>query len=330
MEFTENPKVTVLMSVYNGEKYLREAIESILNQTFTDFEFIIINDGSTDSSRSIIQSYNDSRIRLIDNERNIGLTSSLNNGIDLANGEYIARMDADDISLPERFEKQIEYMDANPDIAVCGGWAYVIDKENKLLYEAKMETSKDLLFANLFLGNQLVHASAIIRASILKINKYSTKFKSAQDYNLWFRLLNSGYVITNIPFFVINYRDHSCNISNIVESEQEKYAVLAVKTGFQDILNIDTTVKKIALLRNCANDKQKIISKKEYNVLSDLLNRMKDELLKKINNLTTQEYLQKRIDDILGQLKINKKNYLQHLVYCIKENYDKKIRSAFI
>src|SRR6187397_2012165 len=104
------PLVTVLMSVYNAEKYLREAIDSILNQTYRNFEFIIINDASTDGSEAIINSYKDERIRLISNSQNLRLTASLNKGIDLAKGKYIARMDADDASLPERLQKQVTFM----------------------------------------------------------------------------------------------------------------------------------------------------------------------------------------------------------------------------
>src|SRR5580698_9685158 len=109
-----NPKVTVLMPVYNGEKYIKEALESILQQTFIDFEFLIINDGSTDNSVSIIKSFNDNRIRLIHNEKNSGLVYSLNKGIGLSNGEYIARMDCDDVSIPERLEKQVGFLNSNP------------------------------------------------------------------------------------------------------------------------------------------------------------------------------------------------------------------------
>ncbi|NHJ46179.1 MAG: glycosyltransferase family 2 protein, partial [Asgard group archaeon] len=111
-------KVTVLMSVFNGEKYLREAIDSVLHQTFTDFEFLIINDGSTDNSVEIINSYDDERIHLVHNEQNIGLAASLNKGINLARGEYIARMDCDDINHQTRLEKQVKFMDKNPDIGL--------------------------------------------------------------------------------------------------------------------------------------------------------------------------------------------------------------------
>jgi len=119
-------KVSVIMSVYNGEKFLSQAIESILSQTFIDFEFIIINDGSHDGSLDIIRSYHDQRMKLISRE-NRGLISSLNEAISLANGQYLARMDADDVSLPERLARQVSFLDNHSEIAVCGTWAEVIN-----------------------------------------------------------------------------------------------------------------------------------------------------------------------------------------------------------
>ena len=109
----ENPRVTALMSVFNGDKYLSEALESILNQTFTNFEFLIINDGSNDRTEDILKSYDDVRIRIINNDNNMGLAKSLNKGLRIARGEYIARMDADDISLPTRLARQVEFLDKN-------------------------------------------------------------------------------------------------------------------------------------------------------------------------------------------------------------------------
>ena len=110
------------MTVHNGEKHLSEAIDGILNQTFKDFEFLVIDDGSTDGSADIIQSYKDVRIRFISNGKNLSVPVSLNMGLNLARGEYIARMDCDDISLPQRLEKQVQFMDANPEVGVCGTW----------------------------------------------------------------------------------------------------------------------------------------------------------------------------------------------------------------
>src|SRR4051794_29608800 len=116
------PKVTVLLAVYNGERYLREAIDSILGQTFQDFEFLIINDGSTDSTREIILSYHDPRIRLVDNEDNIGQTRSLNRGLALAAGQFVARQDADDISEPERLASQVAFLEIHPEVVLLGTW----------------------------------------------------------------------------------------------------------------------------------------------------------------------------------------------------------------
>ncbi len=126
-----NPKVTVLMPVYNAEKYLKTAIESILKQTFSDFELLIINDGSTDGSEEIIRSFNDKRIRLFNNEQNLGIIKTLNKGLNLAKGEYIIRMDADDISLPDRLELQVKYMEENPGIGISGTQARIFGDTKK-------------------------------------------------------------------------------------------------------------------------------------------------------------------------------------------------------
>jgi glycosyltransferase involved in cell wall biosynthesis len=139
------PKVSVVMSVYNGEKYLCEAIDSILNQTFENFEFLIVNDGSTDRTLEILQSYRDPRIKVINNERNIGLTASLNKGLKIAKGEYVARMDADDVSFPHRLEQQKAFLDRNPRVAMVGSWAEVIDESGKTQETWRVLTSSHLL-----------------------------------------------------------------------------------------------------------------------------------------------------------------------------------------
>jgi glycosyltransferase involved in cell wall biosynthesis len=118
-----SPKISVVMPVYNGKEYLALAVESILRQTFADFEFIIINDGSTDNSADIAASYEDPRIKLLHNDKNLGLIPSFNRGLENSRGEYIARMDADDIAFPDRFKKQVAFLDDHPDIALCGSWA---------------------------------------------------------------------------------------------------------------------------------------------------------------------------------------------------------------
>ena len=127
------PRVTVLMPVYNAERFLREAIDSILGQSFKHFEFLIIDDGSTDASADIIASYRDSRIRFVRNRTNLGITPTLNKGIALASCELIARMDADDISHPQRLQKQFGYMKRNPECALLSSWARVISEDGKFI-----------------------------------------------------------------------------------------------------------------------------------------------------------------------------------------------------
>lgn len=201
------PKVTVLMPVYNGERFLREAIESILNQTFTDFEFLIINDGSTDRSVEIINSYKDPRIRLVHNERNIGLVPTLNKGLDLSRGQYIARMDCDDISLPDRLQKQVAYMDANSDIDICGTWFRHFGKtgESTIFLPENHEDIK----CGLLFYTPMAHPSIIIRKNKLLGNNlyYDPTYNNAEDYELWVRSLE--YLkFHNIGKTLLLYRLH--------------------------------------------------------------------------------------------------------------------------
>lgn len=217
-----NTKITVLMPVYNGEQYLREAIESILNQTYKEFEFLIINDGSTDSSRNIILSYKDNRIRLINNEKNIGLTKSLNKGIKLANGEFIARMDADDISLPERLRKQLDYMKQNPRVGFCGTWYKNFNNINRIV---KTPQKLENIRVSLFFKNSLGHSTVMIRKEHLLVNGlyYDESMEKAQDYSLWVRL--SEYTeCYNLPEVLQLYRVYPEQISISSRKSQDNNA----------------------------------------------------------------------------------------------------------
>ncbi len=219
------PKVTVLMSVYNGEKYLREAIDSILNQTFKDFESIIINDGSTDSSREIILSYNDPRIRLIDNEKNTGLTHSLNKGLQLAKGEYIARQDADDISLPERLERMTDFLDKNKDVELLGSSFINIDEKGKELSVSLLNTDDKEIKNMLLSGNHF--GFEMFRKRVMeKVGFYREEFRYAQDYDLALRIAEVSKV-ANIKEPLYKYRITPNSISTVKRIEQDKYAELA-------------------------------------------------------------------------------------------------------
>jgi glycosyltransferase involved in cell wall biosynthesis len=194
-------KVSVILPVYNGEKYLREAIDSILAQTFSDFELLLLNDGSTDASESIIQSYADDRIVYIKNEKNCGLIYTLNKGIDLAKGEYIARMDADDIAFAKRLEKQLAFLEkANAlllftrvNLIDAGGnslpnWAD--DANNTTQEQIKSFLKKD---------NCLAHPTVMGKASVFKKYRYRYNQKYSEDYDFWLRCLADGLRLEKLP-----------------------------------------------------------------------------------------------------------------------------------
>lgn len=236
----DNPKLSVIMSVYNGEKYLREAIESILNQTFTDFEFIIINDGSTDNSLAIIRSYDDRRIRSLNNETNIGLTKSLNNALKVATGEYIARQDADDISLPDRFEAQLKYFEQYPEVALLGTSKYVISEDGTILRKviALSNPGRTLLKENVF-----THGSVMFKKAVVdELGYYNEFFKYSQDYELWLRIAKQ-YEVRNLKSVLYYLRFHSNNIRIKNKEQAMLFHLLAQKTIKNDLS--DEVSKKI-------------------------------------------------------------------------------------
>lgn len=214
MTQNKDPKVTVLMPVYNGEKYLRKAIDSILNQTFTEFEFLIVDDGSTDNSVEIINSYQNSRINLVKNDKNEGLVYTLNRGLSLAKGEYIARMDCDDISLPERLKKQIDFLDSNSEIAVVGTWIKVINEKEEPQTTWQYPLKPLEIQWNLYFYCPLAHPSVMFRKRIILSNgSYSPEMTHAEDYELWWRL-SKKYLLANLPDILLIYRQHQSSITN--------------------------------------------------------------------------------------------------------------------
>lgn len=215
-------KISFIMSAYNAENFIKEAIDSILSQTFTDFEFIIINDASTDSTESIIKSYGDSRIKLRNNQQNEGLAKSLNAGLDIANGKYIARMDADDVSLPERFQKQFDFMEQNPDVDLCGTFYETFG--DKIFVVRTPENDTDIK-DTLFFYNCIAHPSVMIRKD--SFEKYGIKYdedlRSAQDYELWCREADR-LKYANIPEILLKYRIHDNQTGFAKKKEQDATA----------------------------------------------------------------------------------------------------------
>lgn len=218
----KTPKVTVLMPVYNGEKYLREAIESILNQHFTDFEFLIINDGSTDSSADIISSYSDSRIRIINNEQNIGLVNTLNKGLKESKGEYIARMDCDDVSVRKRLSVQVKFMEKNKNVGVSGSNYYVLRGNKKAI--ADLPISEKEIRCFMLFNCPIAHPTAIMRADAIRKNdlNYSSEFKHSEDYDLWSHIADK-YGIINLSEPLLNYRMHNDQITGNLSFALTRY-----------------------------------------------------------------------------------------------------------
>ena len=246
MDSEHPPAVSVVMSVYNAQDYLPAAIESILNQTFRDFEFIIINDGSTDKSGKIAQSYaaRDSRIRLIEQE-NTGLTKALRCGIDLSRGELIARMDADDISMPVRLERQIAFMRANPDYIAVSSIIEHFRREGKTEYfdrPVKIPETIPLLncFANVIGG----HGQVVFRRQAYDVaGGYDPAFRYAQDYDLWTRLTEHGkFGIIREPLYRMR-RGHD-NITKVFAGEQAECALRTCRREYEKLTGnaLDTDV----------------------------------------------------------------------------------------
>jgi glycosyltransferase involved in cell wall biosynthesis len=221
------PKVTVLMSVYNGERYLKESIDSILQQTFTDFEFLIINDGSTDATQDIIVSYHDPRIRVIVNESNIGLTRSLNKGLSLAQGEYIARQDVDDISFPARLEKQVAFLQQHDEVGMVGTDFLVIDKRGQTIVTIQPPSDHADIKVRLWDENVFCHGSVMFKKTcLLQVGRYREPFKYAQDYDLWLRIAEY-FDIANLPEPLYYWRLNVSAVSIAHHIQQHTYTQIA-------------------------------------------------------------------------------------------------------
>ncbi len=217
------PKISVVMPVYNGEKFLRKALESVLKQDFADFEFIIIDDGSTDTTADIVRGYSDSRIRFIQNGINKGLATTCNVGLDAAIGEYIARMDCDDVCMPARFRKQAGFLDSHPSIGICGTWTKTIGSSKGTI--GKFLTDPSELKANLLFFTSLAHPSVMMRRELIVKNAfhYDKAFEPADDYDLWARA-SEVTVIANVPEVLLWYRTHETNISKTKHAIQRGHS----------------------------------------------------------------------------------------------------------
>lgn len=211
-----DPKLTVLMPVYNAASFLREAIESILQQAFRDFEFLIIDDGSTDESIAIVQSYNDPRIRFIRNETNVGIAATLNRGIELAACELIARMDADDISYPTRLQKQYDYMMRDATCALLSTWCRVVTAAGKHVRQERY-TSR-FFYYNLTFECWIYHPTVMFRKKAVKeVGMYSMPY--SEDYDLFWKLAQK-FRMANLSEILLDYRLSPTSLNTVLRKKE--------------------------------------------------------------------------------------------------------------
>jgi glycosyltransferase involved in cell wall biosynthesis len=299
---SQKPLVSVLLPVYNGEKYLKEAIKSILRQTYKNFELIIINDGSKDKSIKIVKSFKDKRIKLY-SQRNKGLAVTLNRAIKLSKGKYLARQDQDDVSFPQRLSKQVDFLEKNPKTAVVGCWAKII-KERKKTSKTATHPAKDiaLKFETLF-NSRFIHGSVLmIKKAILDIGLY-TEDKTRQppeDFELWSRVIRK-YQIANLPEFLLYYREVPGSMSRDKKKPFTKKIIKITKENLSWAARRPVTDKYIIALAVLIHNKNaKIIKNLKFEGYKKLL----DEIVLNFKtDMEVKKELKKRAQILLKNIK---------------------------
>ena len=290
--------ISVIMSVYNGEKYLVQAIDSILNQTYQNFEFIIIDDCSTDNSSHILQEYaqKDSRIKIIKKEKNIGIKGfieNLNLGISIAKGKYIARMDQDDVSLPERFQKQVDFLENNPEITLVGAQLNLVNEQNKITGEAIAALHHRDIVKRITSQIQLFHPVIMFRKD--QNIQYREKFLYCEDYDLYLNLITQGKKLANINEKLLHYR--------ILESSISRKG--------------DNFVKKLMV------EKALYFYKLRKENGQDLYETFNNEEVLEINNFEFKNKIEELFFALETAIKLNKKEKIVLLIKKIKKHYPK-------
>jgi hypothetical protein len=216
------PKVSVVMPVYNGKDYLREAASSVLHQTFTDFELIIINDGSTDGTPSILEEIAaDKRVRVLHNEENRGLTYTRNKGIANSRGQYIAMLDSDDAALPKRIEKQVIFLDSHPEFALVGSSINLVSSDGRYIRTQYYPTPPAYIPSLLLFQNNFAQSTVMLRRSALPAECYRLEYPPAEDYDLWVRMA-ANHKVANLDAALVKYRIHGASISTVQANTQQQ------------------------------------------------------------------------------------------------------------
>ena len=219
------PLASVIMPVYNAERFIQAAVDSILGQAFDDFEFIVVDDGSQDQSVALIEQYHDKRLRLLKNNTNAGIVHSLNSGIEVSSGQYIFRMDADDIAASDRFAKQIDFMERHRDVAVLGSNTTLIDERGETIGKEEYPQTYEEIRQSMYVHNPFAHSSVVIRRSVLtECGLYDRTFLHNEDYDLWLRI-GRRHRLENLPDRLLYRRIHSMNVTVALETELVRFRI---------------------------------------------------------------------------------------------------------
>ena len=310
-----NPTISVIMSVYNTEKeFLKEAIDSILNQTFKDFEFIIINDFSNQETTNYLSTFKDNRIIIINNPTNLGLTKSLNIALKQARGKYIARMDSDDVSLPTRLEKQYSFMENHPEYAVigCNFEEYYSHKVRKVNFSDNQEIMRTRM---LFYNQGIAHPTTFFRKSFLDDNKitYDENIKKAQDYAMWVNILNNQGKIGKLDEVLFKYRIHPNQITSSSFNNQMFYEQMTMNNQLAK-LNIQLTPNELNAYYHLFRGDHKESFKTIKSLITKLINANNS------TNIYNNKILKKEIKRVvlLGGIKqLLRQKHFSQIIYAI-------------
>ncbi len=219
-----SPRISVLLAVYNGERYLRQAVDSVIGQTFGDFELVAIDDGSSDATPAILNGYaaRDGRVRVV-SRPNRGLTNTLNEGLALARAPYLARMDADDLCLPERFARQVAHLDAHPDCVLVGSRVLVVDPDGLPIRHMAHEQAHEAIdHAHLNRGWPVVHPAVMMRLdAVREVGGYRDQYNTLEDTDLFLRLAEVGR-LANLPEVLLHYRQHFASVTHTKAAKQHE------------------------------------------------------------------------------------------------------------
>jgi len=305
MNARNEPAVTVLMPVYNGERFLREAVESILQQTWTDFEFLIVDDGSTDHTREIINSYNDARIRVLDQRANIGLAKSLNHGLRAARGPLVARQDADDRSHPERLAAQVEFMHAHREVTLLGTQVRVLNKHRRASRRPGWEravTNSAIRFQLLF-DNPFIHTSVMFRRDVVwqELDGYDETLPTGEDFDLWSRIA-ARYTVGNLPATLVDYRFHDSSVSARYDETHLERSSSIVAANLRHYLDVDRVPECWPRLISSLHVDQSALSDAELRELLDILETIYKQFVERYPNERQNEDVRRVLAAKISQI----------------------------